>query len=399
MSFKTIRYSEIGKIRSGKRLPKGFLVTEKETKNRYIRVRDIQEGEIKVNEVQYISDEAASKISKYIVNTGDIIISVVGTVGSIASIPDELDNAYLTENCNNLLVDENKCEKKYLKYFLLSKKGQNEIASNTVGSTQPKLPIYGINNFNIDLPDLKTQRRIVHILSVLDNKVLINNKTCENLEAQMSAIFKNWFIDFEPFKNDEFIKTDLGMIPNGWSIVSLGEAFVFRRGTALTKNEVSTTKDNDYPFVVYGAGKDIFGYSKDYTLDVPSVLIAAIGAGAGTVSRSYERQYSVTSNAFYVLPRNELDYAYEIFTLRNYNFKDRCSGSAQPMLSYSSFADDRIVFPNRNAIKRFHDVCKPMIESINQLMEQNYALISIRNAILPKLMSGEINMDGVSNGQ
>ena len=105
MNIKFVKYKEIGKIKSGKRLPKGFYITDKKTNNKYIRVRDINNNYIDVNNVSYITDEASQYLKKYRVNKNDIIISVVGTVGNIAQIPKELDGAYLTENCNNLLIN------------------------------------------------------------------------------------------------------------------------------------------------------------------------------------------------------------------------------------------------------------------------------------------------------
>ena len=181
MNYKTVKYSEIGKIKSGKRLPKGYSVSEKNSNNKYIRVRDINNGSIDSSIVQYISDEAAEKLERYRVKTNDVIISVVGTVGAIAQIDEILDGAYLTENCDNLQVDESLCIKDYLKYYLLSKDGSKEIIANTVGSTQPKLPIYGIENFNIKLPNINDQKRIVKLLNSIDNKISKNNKINNNL--------------------------------------------------------------------------------------------------------------------------------------------------------------------------------------------------------------------------
>ena len=181
MEIIKIKYKEIGNIRSGKRLPKGELVSESITKNKYIRVRDISNNYINSKEVQFISDEASEKIQRYRVKKDDIIISVVGTVGSIAEVPEELDGAYLTENCDNLLVDETKCLKKYLYYYLISDFVKEQINANTVGSTQPKLPIYGIENFDILLPSIKIQSKLVNILSSLDSKIELNNQINDNL--------------------------------------------------------------------------------------------------------------------------------------------------------------------------------------------------------------------------
>ena len=181
MDYKIVKYSEIGKIRSGKRLPKGYTVSEQKSDNKYIRVRDINNGSIDSSIVQYITDEVASKLERYRVKTRDVIISVVGTVGAIAQIDESLNGAYLTENCDNLQVDESLCLKDYLKYYLLSDDGNKEIVANTVGSTQPKLPIYGIENFNIKLPSIDNQKRIIKLLNSISKKVKLNNEINNNL--------------------------------------------------------------------------------------------------------------------------------------------------------------------------------------------------------------------------
>lgn len=181
MNFIEYKYKDIGNIRSGKRLKKGYIVSEAKSNNKYIRVRDINNGIIDIDNVQYISDEAATHIARYRVAKGDIIISVVGTVGSVASIPNELDGAYLTENCNNLLVNEEICLKEYLKYYLQSKDGQNEIIAHIVGTTQPKLPIYGIEAFTIKIPDKNIQTKIIKILNTINTKIKLNTQTNNNL--------------------------------------------------------------------------------------------------------------------------------------------------------------------------------------------------------------------------
>ena len=181
MNFVEYKYKDIGKIRSGKRLKKGYVVSNTKSDNRYIRVRDIYNGMINEKDVQYITDEAASFIKKYRVYTNDLIISVVGTVGAIATIPEALNGAYLTENCDNLLVDEKICLKEYLKYYLMSSEGQNEINSHIVGTTQPKLPIYGIEAFNIKVPGIEIQSKIIKLLNILNKKILLNTYTNNNL--------------------------------------------------------------------------------------------------------------------------------------------------------------------------------------------------------------------------
>ncbi|MBP3743626.1 MAG: restriction endonuclease subunit S [Treponema sp.] len=134
-------------------------------------------------------------MSRYITNKGDVLISIVGTIGLIGIVGESLDNANLTENCVKL-IDLKNIDSNYLYYFLSSEIGQNEIKKGTVGAVQPKLPIKNIQDIDIPIPPLPTQQKIAANLSSLDDKIELNNKINNNLEQQAQALFKNWFVDF-----------------------------------------------------------------------------------------------------------------------------------------------------------------------------------------------------------
>src|SRR5699024_11865277 len=126
----------------------------------------------------------------------------------------------------------------YLYYYLTSEIGQYEIAKGIVGSTQPKLPTYNIKKISIPRPPLSEQKLIANILSSFDDKIENNNAIIANLEEQAQAIFKSWFIDFEPFQDGKFKKSELGLIPLNWNYNILGEVCkCVLGGTPSRKNE------------------------------------------------------------------------------------------------------------------------------------------------------------------
>ena len=145
--WKEYRLGDIATIKGGKRLPKGINLIDVPNNHPYIRVRDLgHEKTLELNSFyEYVDDETQKFISKYIVNAGDIIISIVGTIGLIGIVGDTLDNANLTENCVKV-VDISNLEKEYLYYFLISIYGQSEIKKGIVGAVQLKLPIKNIQN-------------------------------------------------------------------------------------------------------------------------------------------------------------------------------------------------------------------------------------------------------------
>ena len=150
-------------IKSGKRIPKGSQLTNKPNNHPYIKVKDMELYRTKLNDsFEYVPDEIAPKIDKYIVNTDDVILSIVGTIGNVSIIDESLNNANLTENCVKLIPNKLLLSK-YLYYFLISNRGKDEITKGIVGSTQPKLPFYNIEKINIDVPTTDIQQHIVDI--------------------------------------------------------------------------------------------------------------------------------------------------------------------------------------------------------------------------------------------
>lgn len=152
------------KLKSGKRLPKGYILSSNNNGHPYIKVKDMGTYKTKLNDTfEYLPDELVTKLSNYTVKTNDIILSIVGTIGNVSIIDKSLDGANLTENCVKLITNE-KYLSSFLYYYLISNKGQSEISKGIVGSTQPKLPFYNIENIEIPNLNIQEQRHIVNTI-------------------------------------------------------------------------------------------------------------------------------------------------------------------------------------------------------------------------------------------
>ena len=160
---------KVGNVKSGKRLPKGFYVTDMHTNHPYIRVIDMREGYVDTSELKYVPDEAFSAIQNYRIYKDDIYISVAGTLGIVGQIPVYLDGANLTENANR--VTNIKCNVKYLMYWLMSSTIQNIISQTQTLGAQPKLALTRIRNFPVILPSIQEQEKIVEVLSDVDTLI------------------------------------------------------------------------------------------------------------------------------------------------------------------------------------------------------------------------------------
>lgn len=183
--MKTSLLEEFVEVKGGKRLPKGANLQIVPNSHPYIRIRDL--GSSKVLELnttyEYVDDETQKTISRYIVSEGDILVSIVGTIGLIGIVGKTLEKANLTENCVKL-VNLKGIDREYLYYYLTSKLGQDEIIKGTVGAVQPKLPIKNIQKIAITHPlEIDVQKRIASILRTIDDKITLNREINNNLAA------------------------------------------------------------------------------------------------------------------------------------------------------------------------------------------------------------------------
>ena len=178
------KIKDFAEVKGGKRLPKGKQLIKEPNSHPYIRIRDLGKAKyLQLNsEYEYVDDETQKTIARYIVNTGDILISVVGTIGLIGIVGSTLDKANQTENCDKI-VNIHGINPEYLYYYLVSNLGQEEIKRGTVGAVQPKLPLKNVLDITVKYPSILEQERIVTILSVIDEKIAVNEKINNNLVA------------------------------------------------------------------------------------------------------------------------------------------------------------------------------------------------------------------------
>lgn len=172
------KIAEIADVKGGKRLPKGFTLVDEDTGIPYIRVSDMYMGGINLDGIKYVPLEVADKIKRYKISKDDLFISVAGTLGIVGEVPEELDNANLTENADKLC--NIKCDKTYLCYYLQSDYFKKMVESVMTIGAQPKLALTRITEFNVALPDMSEQKEIAHILKNMD--LIISNYTAQRYD-------------------------------------------------------------------------------------------------------------------------------------------------------------------------------------------------------------------------
>ena len=379
--WKTYKLGDLATIRGGKRLPKGVALTPVANSHPYIRIRDLGHSRVlDINPIfEYVDDETQKSISRYIVNTDDVILSIVGTIGLTGIIGKSLNGANLTENCVKI-VNLNGLESRFLYYFLSSPIGQAEIERGIVGAVQPKLPIKNIQDISIPVPSIEVQKKIADILSSFDQKIELNNRINHNLEEQAQALYKSWFIDFEPFKNGKFVNSDLGLIPKGWRIGKLSDLLEVRYG-----KDHKSLKDGETP--VYGSG-GLMRYAERALYDGESVLIPRKGT-LNNVMYVHDAFWTVDT-MFYTVERvsNVIKYCH-LFLLTQ-DLASMNSGSAVPSMTTDILNNLPLLIPTDDVIKEFNQIVSASYEIRKKKENESSFLSQSRDAILPQLMTGQL---------
>lgn len=239
------------------------------------------------------------------------------------------------------------------------------------GTTIPSLRTETLNRIEVFLPPLATQQKIATILSSLDDKIELNNKINDNLEQQAQAIFKSWFVDFEPFG---------GKMPEGWKVGKLSDLITVKYGKDHKK-----LNDGNYP--VYGSG-GIMRYVEKFLYDKESVLIPRKGT-LNNVFYINEPFWSVDT-MFYTEMKKENIAKYVYFFVKGKDLNSMNAGSAVPSMTTEILNAIEVVIPSDEYLEKFENIVSPMFKQIKQCIIENENLASIRDTLLPKLMNGEI---------
>ena len=390
------KIKDFAEVKGGKRLPKGKQLTSVPTKHPYIRIRDLGKSKyLELNsEIEFVDDETQLTIARYIVNTGDILISVVGTIGLIGIVGESLDKANQTENCDKI-INCTGIEPEYLYYYLISPLGQEEIKRGTVGAVQPKLPLKNVLDINVKYPAIAEQRKIVEILKNVDEKISINEHINNNLEQQARALYKSWFVDFEPFNYS---------IPSDWKYGKLKDVL------KLNRNSIKAGENTELPylpidiipmktFAVSEFKPNDEAKSSLVTFSKNDILIGAM--------RVYFHRVAIApcdgitrTTCFTLTPHNSEYLCFGLLCCdqdSSIEYAQTTSkGSTMPYAVWDGgLGDMEILIPPTEVANKFNNLVLPMLEKIQDSYFENDQLRKMRDYLLPKLMSGELDVSDI----
>ena len=385
MTVERVKLGQIVEVKGGKRLPAGSSLTSEPTTHPYIRGQDIRDGRIRATEQLYVTDEVFQKIRRYTVDEGDVCVTIVGNIGDIGITPPNLAGANLTENAVKLIPVTPRLDRRFLAYALQSPEAQQQMKMSAAGAAQPKLGLYKVNDIQISLPHISAQRRIASILSAYDDLIENNTRRIAILEEMARHIYEEWFVRFR-FPGHEgvrMVESELGLVPEGWRARRLGDDIELAYGRAL---KAEARRAGNIP--VYGSS-GVIGSHDASLVGGPGIIVGRKG-NVGSVHWS-ETPFFPIDTAYYVVTALPLHYVY--FNLQRQNFLN--NDAAVPGLNRNQAYSLPLIVPAREVLDAFESQCQQLLGLARVLTRKNVNLRTTRDLLLPKLISGELNVSAL----
>lgn len=357
----------------------------------FLSAKNVTKSGFSFSETQFISQRKDALLNNGRLCRGDIVITTRGTVGNVALYSPQVPYENIRINSGMLIIRcANNMSNQYLYQVLRSEWFQKQIMAVQSGSAQPQLPKSHFLKMNIPLPPLPIQEKIASILQLIDDKITTNNSINDNLEQQAKALYKDWFLDFSPFSSD-------GTLPEGWRIGTVGDIIQLHDSKRVPLSGTERGKMAKlYPY--YGA-TSLMDYVDNYLFDGIYLLLGEDGTvvdnlGFPILQYVYGR-FWVNNHAHIITGKEgfSVEELYLFFGLTN--IKSIVTGAVQQKVSQQNLKKVPAIIPSSTALSSFDELIQPIFSQIRNLRDENARLTSLRDTLLPKLMSGELVVSAV----
>ena len=371
-----------------------------------INTSDVLDGKCLNHE--YVPNKKLKGQFKKTFRKGDILYSEIRPANKRFCFVDFEPKDYIASTKLMVLRAHEDVDPQYLYQILRSNDTltQLQMLAESRSGTFPQITYSELSNIMVNLPSQKAQKNIVSILSSLDRKIELNNKINADLEEMAQAIFKNWFVDFEPFKKGKFVDSELGMIPEGWKVGCLGDMGAVVCGKTPSKSN-SNYYGGDIPFIKIPDmhGNVFVESSEDRLTELGSLsqikklippyslmvsCIATVGLVSINTKPSHTNQQINT-----VIPHNKsaLFYLYQYIKNNEELLKNMGRGGTTTLnVNTRSFSNIRLLIPSEIALEQFHRVVEGLFKKIELNLHESRTLSTLRDTLLPRLMSGELEV-------
>ena len=354
-----------------------------------VRGDNVKEGFIKWDDKKRCWNELNDKLKKVILKEEDIVIGMDGSkLGKNRATISKKDLPALLAQRVACVRAKEGFDQNYIKYVILSNYFKSYVDKVKTGTSIPHISLGQISEFTFEAPDYKKQKTISSILSTIDKKITVNQEINKNLEEQLSLLFNDWFVNCTPFKNEELIKSEWGVVPESWKDIEFGELIEITSGNR--PDEKSEDKTSEFNIPLFGASK-IMGYTKEYSYNEDILIIGRVGTH-GVVQRVNYPCFP--SDNTFVIKSDYYGFVYQL--LKRIDYDSLNTGSTQPLITQKSLKSVNTILPDEKILSKFEMISKTIFDKIQLNNDEISNLTKLRDTLLPKLMSGEIDVSKIN---
>lgn len=333
-------------------------------------------------------------------NEQTILVSINGTIGNVAK--------YNNEPC---ILGKSACyinvikevDKEFIYYVLTSANFKRNITNEATGTTIKNVSLKQMREYKFNIPcNISDQRRIASILSSLDRKIELNNKINADLEEMAQAIFKNWFVDFEPFKDGKFVDSELGMIPEGWKVGRLTEIASYMNGLAMQKFPPENNEDSLPVLKIKELGQGFCGTDSDRCscnikdeCKIHNGDVIFSWSGTLLVDVWCGGDCGLNQHLFKVTSKDYPKWFYYYWTkhhLQEFIHIAKDKAVTMGHIKRAHLEEAMVAIPDNDSMEKAHELFEPILSKMISLRLENSRLSLLRDTLLPRLMSGELEV-------
>jgi len=414
LEFSTIALNDIVSLVIDYRgkTPKKLGADWSESGIRALSAKNIKTGKIiREDAIRYVDRELYHKWMKDEIKRNDILITSEAPFGEVF-FWDSDEKIVLSQRLFGVRCDENKVDPKFIYFYMTSEMFQWELQSRATGTTVKGLRQPELLKCEIQLPNRDNQTKISYILSNIESKINVLKELNRNLEAIASNVFKNYFIDFEPFQELTLIDSNIGNIPKEWEFTKLEDIIDVKDGTHDSPSAI----DDGFPLITskhlneYDVNKneanrisfeDYTNINKRSLVEPFDILISMIGTVGNICYIMYDEvDFAIKNVGLFKTSQTPLIREYLLLYLKssiiNHYIDSRLAGSTQKYISLTELRNIPIVIPPNEVLKEFKNIVNPIFNNIKINHFEINNLIKLRDTLLPKLMSGEIDVSKIN---
>ena len=392
--WKSYKLGDIASIQTG---PFGSQLHNEDYVNNgtpIVTVEHLGAREFTTQNLPMVSNEDKERLIKYSLREGDIVFSRVGSVDRCSYVGKAQDGWLFSGRCLRVRAGGT-VNPLFLYYYFQKESVKQEIRSVAVGATMPSINTKLLSDLNVEMPSVKAQKRIAEVLSSIDDIIELNNRINHNLEEQAQALYKSWFVNFEPFKGGQFVDSELGLIPEGWRIGTLSEI----ADVTMGQSPSGASFNEEGRGIIFYQGRTEFGFRfpsiKLFTTEPtrfsePKSILMSVRAPVGDINISKVR--CCIGRGLASINPHTSSYSFVLYTMKSkaeeldmYNGEGTVFGS----INRKELEGLTVLIPPKDVINSFNTLVTPVDMKVEVLSDEITNLQKQRDTLLPQLMSGQ----------